>query len=131
MRRMNIAAFSFMLLAAASAPAMAQGGGGGMGGGMAGGRMDPAQMATRTSGRLMTGITLSATQSDSVKAIDTRFAASTKDAMGGSDMRTKLTEMRTKQQADLRAVLTSDQQATFDKNVADMEKARANRTPRP
>ena len=127
MRRMNIAAFSFMLLAAASAPAMAQGAGGGMGAG----RMDPAQMATRTSDRLMTGITLSATQSDSVKAIDTRFAASMKDAMGGSDARTKMTEMRTKQQTDLRAVLTSDQQATFDKNVADMEKARANRTPRP
>lgn len=127
MRRMNIAAFSFMLLAAASAPAMAQGGG--MGGG--GGRMDPGQMATRTSDRLMTGITLSATQSDSVKAIDARFAASMKDAMGGSDARAKMTEMRTKQQADLRAVLKPDQQATFDKNVADMEKARANRTPRP
>ncbi|MEO7104246.1 MAG: hypothetical protein ABI311_12710 [Gemmatimonadaceae bacterium] len=128
MRRMNIAAFSFMLLAAASAPAMAQGGG--MGGG--GGRMmDPAQMATRTSDRLMTGITLSASQSDSVKAIDARFAASMKDAMGGTDARTKMTEMRTKQQADLRAVLKADQQATFDKNVADMEKARGNRTPRP
>ena len=126
MRRMNIAAFSFMLLAVASAPAMAQGGG--MGGG---GRMDPAQMATRTSDRLMTGITLSATQSDSVKAIDARFAASMKAAMGGSDMRAQMTEMRTKQQADLRAVLTSDQQATFDKNVADMEKARGNRAPRP
>jgi len=127
MRRMNIAAFSFMLLAAASAPSMAQGGG--MGGG--GGRMDPAQMATRTSDRLMTGITLSATQSDSVKAIDARFAASMKAAMGGSDMRAQMTGMRTKQQADLRAVLTSDQQATFDKNVADMEKARGNRAPRP
>lgn len=126
MRRMNIAAFSFMLLAAASAPAMAQGGG--MGGG---GRMDPAQMATRTSDRLMTGITLSAAQTESVKKIDDGMAASMKDAMGGSDMRTKMTEMRTKQQADLRAVLTSDQQVTFDKNVADMEKARANRTPRP
>jgi len=125
MRRVNIAAFSFMLLAAASAPAMAQGGG--MGGG---GRMDPAQMATRTSDRLMTGITLTAAQSDSVKAIDTRFAASMKDAMGGSDMRTKMTEARTKQEADLRAVLTSDQQATFDKNVEAM-KARGNRAPRP
>lgn len=128
MRRMNIAAFSFMLLAAAGAPAMAQGGGGMRGGGM---RMDPAQMATRTSDALMKGITLSAAQSDSVKAIDARFGASMKEAMGGSDMRAKMTEMRTKQQADLRAVLTADQQATFDKNVADMEKARANRTPRP
>ncbi|HEY7898592.1 MAG TPA: hypothetical protein VIC03_09265 [Gemmatimonadaceae bacterium] len=127
MRRINIAAFSFMLLAAASAPAMAQGGG--MGGG--GGRMDPAQMATRSSDRLMTGITLSATQADSVKAIDARFGSGMQAAMGGSDMRAKMTELRTKQQADLRAILTPAQQATFDKNVADMEKARANRAPRP
>lgn len=100
-----------------------------MGGG--GGRMDPAQMATRTSDRLMTGITLTAPQADSVKAINTRFAEEMKGAMGGSDMRAKMTELRTKQQADLRAVLTPAQQAVFDKNVADMEKARANRAPRP
>lgn len=129
MRRLNIAACSLMLLAAASAPAMAQGGGGGMGGGM--GRMDPAQMATRTSDRLMTGVTLTAAQSDSVKAIDARFGNDMKAAMGGSDMRTKMTELRTKQQTELRAVLTPAQQTVFDKNVADMEKARANRTPRP
>lgn len=100
-----------------------------MGGG--GGRMDPAQMATRTSDRLMTGITLTAPQADSVKAINTRFAADMQGAMGGSDMRAKMTEIRTKQQADLRAVLTPAQQTVFDKNVADMEKARANRAPRP
>lgn len=127
MRRLNIAACSLMLLAAVSAPAMAQGGG--MPGGM--GRMDPAQMATRTSDRLMTGITLTAPQADSVKAIDARFAADMHGAMGGSDMRAKMTELRTKQQTELRAVLTPAQQTVFDKNVADMEKARANRTPRP
>jgi Spy/CpxP family protein refolding chaperone len=126
MRRINIAACSLMLLAAASAPAMAQGGG--MGGG---GRMDPAQMATRTSDRLMTGITLTAPQSDSVKAIDARFGTGMTAATGGSDMRAKMTELRTKQQTDLRAVLTPAQQTVFDKNVADMEKARANRPARP
>jgi hypothetical protein len=127
MRRINIAAFSLMLFAAASAPVMAQGGGAG-GGGM---RMDPAQMATRSSDRLMTGITLSAAQTESVKKIDATFADGMKAAMGGSDARTQMTALRTKQQTDLRAVLTADQQTTFDKNVADMEKARANRTPRP
>lgn len=120
MRRINIAACSLMLLAAASAPVMAQGN-------MGGGGMDPAQMATRSSGRLLTGITLSASQSDSVKAIDSRFAAEAKTAMGGADMRAQMTAMRTKQRADLRALLTADQQVVFDKNIADMEKARMNR----
>jgi Spy/CpxP family protein refolding chaperone len=126
MRRINIAACSLMLLAAASAPAMAQGGG--MGGG---GRMDPAQMAQRTSDRLMTGITLTATETDSVKAIDARFASGMQAAMGGSDMRAKMTDLRKTQQTELRAALTAEQQTVFDKNVADMEKARANRQPRP
>jgi Spy/CpxP family protein refolding chaperone len=116
MRRLNIAACSLMLLAAASAPAMAQGNaGGGMGGGM-----DPAQMVQRSTDRLMAGITLSATQSDSVKAINARFVTEAKAAMGGSDMRSKMTELRTKQRADIRALLTADQQAVFDKNVASM-----------
>ncbi|MDQ6736556.1 MAG: hypothetical protein M3Z30_02500, partial [Gemmatimonadota bacterium] len=66
MRRINIAACSLMLLAAASAPAMAQGN---MGGGMG---MDPAQMLQRSTDRLLTGITLSASQTDSVKAVNTR-----------------------------------------------------------
>lgn len=89
--------------------------------------MDPAQMVQRSTDRLMTGITLSATQSDSVKAINARFVTDVKAAMGGSDMRAKMTELRTKQRADLRALLTPDQQAVFDQNVAAMPA----RTPRP
>jgi Spy/CpxP family protein refolding chaperone len=122
MRRINIAAFSLMLIAAASAPVMAQGNGGG--------RMDPAQMAQRSSDRLMTGITLSAAQSDSVKAINARYVKDLQGAMGGTDMRTKMTELRTKQRTDLRAVLTPEQQPVFDKNVADADKARGSRGPR-
>jgi hypothetical protein len=117
-----------MLMAVASVPAMAQQGGGG--GGMMG-RMDPSQMATRTSSRLMTGITLTAAETDSVKAIDDRFAAGMKAAMGGDDMRTKMTELRKTQQTELRGILTADQQKVFDKNVEDMEKARMNRPQRP
>jgi len=123
MRRINIVACSLMLLAAASAPVMAQGNMGG------GGRMDPAQMMQRTTDRLLTGITLSSTQSDSVKAINTRYAAEAQSSMGGSDMRAKMTEIRTGQRAAIRGILRGDQQTTFDKNVADMDKARMNRTP--
>ncbi|MDQ6738375.1 MAG: hypothetical protein M3Z30_11840 [Gemmatimonadota bacterium] len=122
MRRISIAACSLMLLAAASAPAMAQGN---MGGGMG---TDPAQMLQRSTDRLLTGITLSASQTDSVKAVNTRFAASMHTEMAaGGDMRAQMTAMRTKQRADIRAVLTADQQVVFDKNVADMEKARMSR----
>lgn len=117
MRRINIAAFSLVLLAAASAPVMAQGNMGGM---------DPAQMVQRSTDRLMTGITLSPAQSDSVKAINARFVTSAQAAMSSGD-RSQMTALRTKQRADLRATLTPDQQAIFDKNVADMAKARTSR----
>ena len=120
MRRLNIAAFSLALLAAAGGPAMAQGNMGGM-------NMDPAQMVQRSTDRLLTGISLSASQSDSVKAINARFVTSVQTAMSGGDMRSQMTAMRTKQRADIRAVLSADQQVTFDKTVADMEKARMNR----
>ncbi len=106
-----------MLLAAAGAPVMAQGNMGGM---------DPAQMVQRSTDRLMTGITLSTTQSDSVKAINARYVTAAQTAMSSGD-RTQMGAMRTKQHADFRAILTPDQQAVFDKNVADMEKARMNR----
>lgn len=120
MRRINIAACSLMLLAAASAPVMAQGN-------MGGGRMDPAQMTQRTSDRLLTGLALSAAQTDSVKAINARFSAEAQSAMASGDMRSKMMDMRTRQRTELRAILTGDQQAVFDKNIADMEKARASR----
>ncbi|MEO7218697.1 MAG: hypothetical protein ABI026_10935 [Gemmatimonadaceae bacterium] len=127
MRQIKIAACSLMLLAAASAPALAQqGGGGGMGG-----RMNPAQMAQRTSDRFMTGITLTAAETDSVKAINERYSTGLQAAMGGTDMREKMTELRKTQQTALRGILTADQQKVFDKNVEEMEKARMNRQPRP
>ncbi len=89
--------------------------------------MDPAQMMQRTTDRLLTGVTLTSTQSDSVKAINARFATEAQSAMGGSDMREKMMDMRTRQRAAIRGILTSDQQTVFDKNAADMDKARMNR----
>jgi Spy/CpxP family protein refolding chaperone len=118
MRRINIAACSLVLLAAASAPVMAQGN--------MGARMDPSQMVERSTTRLLTGITLTAAETDSVKAINERLATAAKAETGG-DMRAKMTEMRTNQRTQLRAILTPDQQTVFDKNVADMDKARMNR----
>lgn len=119
MRRINIAACSLVLIAAASAPVMAQGN-------MGGRTMDPSQMIERSTTRLLTGITLTAAETDSVKAINERLSTAAKAESGG-DMRAKMTEMRTNQRTQLRAILTPDQQAIFDKNVADMEKARASR----
>lgn len=123
MRRINIAAFGLMLTALASAPAIAQGN-------MGGGRMDPAQMMQRSTDMMMKGITLSPVQADSVKAINARFATETHAAMGQSDMRGKMTEMRTRHRAELRAVLDAGQQSVFDKNVAEMGTGRM-RSPRP
>lgn len=120
----KIAAISLLAVAAAAAPAMAQGG--------MGGPPNAASMAQRTSDRMLQGITLSTAQSDSVKAIDTRYAndmtALFQSANGDrAGMREKMTPLRAKQRADIRALLTAEQQAAFDKNVEAMDKARANR----
>lgn len=120
----KIAAISLLALAAAASPAMAQGG--------MGGPPNPSAMAQRMSDRMLQGITLSAAQTDSVKAIDTRYAndmsAVFQSAAGDrTAMREKMTPLRERQRTELRGILTAEQQAVFDKNIADMEKARANR----
>lgn len=124
MKARTIAALSLLAVAAAAAPAMAQGG--------MGGPPNASTMAQRSSDRMLEGITLSAAQSDSVKAIDARYAtdmtaifqAANGDRAG---MREKMMPLRAKQRADIRALLTADQQSVFDKNVTEMDKARANR----
>ena len=76
------------------------------------------------------GITLSDAQKEQVRAINTRYKdqrqSFRKDALAdGSTSRPDSTEMaqlrqmNQKQQAELRGVLTPDQQAIFDKNIAD------------
>jgi len=124
------AALAALALAAAAAPAMAQGGMGNMGG--MGGPPNPAMMAQRMSDRMLQGITLSAAQTDSVKAINARFSEAMTTAMQSANgdraaMREKMAPMRDQHRAQLRAILTADQQAVFDKNMAEMEKMRANR----
>lgn len=70
--------------------------------------------------RLFTGITLNADQTAKAKDIITKAREAT---MGldrqAEDFRAKMGEMNNKRNADLKALLTSDEdKATFDKNSA-------------
>lgn len=60
-----------------------------------------------------------------VKAYQTANASLMEAARGGdADARTKLTESRAKQTADIKALLTDDQKAAFDKIMAAMPQGR-------
>jgi Spy/CpxP family protein refolding chaperone len=74
---------------------------------------------------LLRGITLSADQQQRVDAIRARYRSQMEQARQGSGGdRTQMRTMMEKQQAEIRAVLTPDQQVQFDQNAAD---ARAQR----
>jgi Spy/CpxP family protein refolding chaperone len=96
--------------------------GGGPGGGMRGRGM---QM-------LFEGITLTDAQQKKVEEIGTKYRTQMQElmpnGMGGGPpdpaMRTKMDDLRTKQQSEVRGVLTAQQQVIFDKNVADAKKRR-------
>lgn len=74
---------------------------------------------------LFEGITLTDAQQTKVDSITAKYRAERQkmmpNGMGGGPpdegMRAKMTEMMTKQNAEIRAVLTADQQKTFDANV--------------
>jgi Spy/CpxP family protein refolding chaperone len=85
---------------------------------------------------LLRGITLSADQQQRVDSIRasyrTQMEASRNQSSGDREaMRGQMRTMMEKQQADIRAVLTADQQAQFDRNVAEirsrMEQGRGGR----
>ena len=83
--------------------------------------------------RLLTNITLTDKQKASVDSIDAAFRAQMPARTPGQQMdstsRAKMMEVRQKEYAEIKKVLTPDQQKTFDKNVEDM---RANMSrPRP
>ena len=114
---------AFLVVAAvvafAAPAAYAQGGGQGRGG--------------RQMEMLMQGITLTDKQKASVDSIDAAFRAQMPARTPGQQMdstaRAKMMEVRQKEYAAIKTVLTPDQQKTFDKNVEDM---RANMSrPRP
>ena len=83
-------------------------------------------------GRMMTalfqGITLSDAQQKQVDSIRTAYQPQMQSA--GSD-RAARRDLFQKQTADFRTVLTSDQQTTFDKNLADLRSRMASGGGRP
>ncbi|MGA0920783.1 MAG: Spy/CpxP family protein refolding chaperone [Gemmatimonadaceae bacterium] len=107
--------------------AQAQGGPpGGMGGGMGGGRpggMGQGGMA-RQNEMLYKGITLTDTQKAKIDSIQAAGRATMQGMMqSGADMATmrdQMMAMRQAQNTAIRNVLTAEQQAQFDKNLAEM-----------
>ena len=115
MIRRMLAVVAMGLVMAGSASA--QGGGGGGGGG---GRGTPEQMLERNMTRLFNGITLT----DAQKAKATEILKKAMEANMGldrqaADFRDKMTESNNKRNADLKALLTSDDdKKKFDENAA-------------
>jgi Spy/CpxP family protein refolding chaperone len=121
MKVIRIATLAIALCAGMTSIASAQGqpepqGQGGRGGGMG--------------GMLLKDITLTDAQKDQIKTIrekympqqmELRKAAQATGTAPDEATRTKMMDLQTKQAADIRAVLTADQQAIFDKNMADMK----------
>lgn len=84
---------------------------------------------------LFEGITLTEAQQRQIDAIRANYKAQRQQSMpngmsGGppdAAKRAKMTEMQRKQNAELRAVLTAEQQVLFDKNAEEMKQRRAQR----
>jgi len=116
------------LLALAAGSAVAQNPQGPPGGRMGG----PGGFAARRMQMLLTGITLTADQQakvDSIqKAFQAKMPAFTPGQMPDSATRAQRFELTRQQDMAIRAVLTTDQQAIWDKNVAHMQ-ARMPRRP--
>jgi Spy/CpxP family protein refolding chaperone len=81
-------------------------------------------------GMLLKDITLTDAQKDKIKAIRETYLPQQMElrkatqATGGPPdeaTRAKMMDLQAKQAADIRAVLTADQQVTFDKNLAEMK----------
>lgn len=91
----------------------------------------------RMGGMLLKDITLTDAQKAQVKTIRDKYVPQLQElrkasqATGGPPdeaTRTKMMDIQNKQAADIRAILTADQQATFDKNLAEMRARMANRS---
>ncbi len=123
------------LLAAAAlvtfaVPAAAQGGGQGAQGAQGGG-----QGMQRQNEMLFKDITLTEVQKAKIDSIQTAGRTAMREAMAGGmqdpSAREKMMEMRAKQNADIRAVLTAEQQVIFDRNLAAMPAMGGGRRPPP
>ena len=87
-------------------------------------------------GMLLKDITLTDAQKDQIKTIREKYLPQQMElrkqaqAVGGPPdeaTRTKIMDLQSKQAAEIRAILTADQQATFDKNVSEMKERMAAR----
>ena len=112
--------------------ASAQGAPGGMGQGGQGGMGQGG--AQRMNEMLFKDITLTDAQKAQVDTIQAKGRESQRAMMQGADMqdpamREKMTEMRKNQNVAIRAVLTAEQQAIFDKNHAAMPQGGGRRPP--
>jgi len=118
MKGIRMAVLGAALVFGVTTVASAQGGGQARGGGRGN------QVA-----RLMTDITVSADIQAKIDTIAAKYQAQQREMMtamqasGGTPddaTRAKMTEMTTKRNAEIRALLTAEQAAQFDKNVAAM-----------
>jgi Spy/CpxP family protein refolding chaperone len=86
-------------------------------------------------GTLLKDITLTDAQKAQIKTIRDKYVPEqmqlrkAAQATGSMDdaTRAKIDDLRTRQAADIRAILTADQQAVFDKNLAELKERMAAR----
>ena len=99
---------------------------GGTGGGMNGGRGMRGDGGQRMEQMLFNGITLSSAQQAQVDSIRARHRGDMQglDPRNNPDDRQKMMQARQAQMSEIRAVLTSDQQAIFDQNMQQMRDRR-------
>ncbi len=121
MKGTRMAVLGAALVLGVTSVASAQDARGGGGGQARGGRGGVA--------RLMTDITVSADIQAKIDTIAAKYQAQSRELMvaaqasGGAPddaTRAKMTEINTKRNAEIRALLTAEQQVVFDKNVAAM-----------
>lgn len=125
MRAIRMLTAAALVLVASTASAQ---GGMGQGGGQG--------MAQRQNELLFKDITLTDAQKAQIDTIQTKAREEQRAMMQGGgmqdpSMREKMTEMRKKQMDAIRVVLTAEQQAIFDKNLAAMPPMGARRPPPP
>ena len=117
MKRVYIAILALAFLGGAATTVSAQSDQGSQQGGRAGGR-------ARMMDQLLKGIELSSAQKASVDSIQTSYQsqmpAFTPGSPPDSNARAQRRQIMQKETADIRNVLTPDQQKTFDKNLEDM-----------
>jgi Spy/CpxP family protein refolding chaperone len=121
MKAIRIATLAVALCAAATSVAAAQG------------QPEQGQGEMRSGrgmgGMLLKDITLTDAQKAQIKTIRDKYVPQQMElrksaqAVGSMDeaTRTKMMDLQTKQSAEIRAILTADQQVTFDKNLAEIK----------